>query len=392
MAAAMVVSVAGALALALPAAAFDGDSAGATINSVRSLYGEPALTLRSYASIPADFFELDSSADAPGAEVALTRWPELAATLLDPRVVAFGFTPGPNNGVRARFLSGDGAGPTALIRPSIYDPASPLGLTFVSPQPLTGPVTLDERRGGAWVRLPVRGKTVPMSGGAQLVQVDTSGYEGLRLAYATSYRLDLGGTTIRFRTVPVPANLTARSWRFGFNMTPAARAEWLTATSRLSLLARHTLDQIDGFVTVSLQGCSRYSSCASWIDVPLSYTVSLTGYDFRGADVTRFVGLHELGHIVDFLGLDDQGYAAFRALFKQSPSWRSCFRDSSEKSGCVSFDEIFADQFAFWATGFTSDPDGGYGDPPLAAAVDFGRVLAAQFAFRPPIWRNPVWR
>ncbi len=104
----------------------------------------------------------------------------------------------------------------------------------------------------------------------------------------------------------------------------------------------------------------------------------------------RFVTLHEFGHIVDYVGLDAGAYPAFRTLFKASPRWRSCFPDDLSDTGCVESSEIFADQFAYWATGLPADPSGGCGDPPLADPAAFERILRAHYAFRPPLWRNPA--
>ena len=91
-----------------------------------------------------------------------------------------------------------------------------------------------------------RGRTEVLKGqgGAQLVQVDTNDDDGLRLAYSTSYRLDLAGRTIAFTTVALPAAYLGRSWTFTSSVTPAARAAWTLATSTLSPLATHVLDEI----------------------------------------------------------------------------------------------------------------------------------------------------
>jgi hypothetical protein len=244
------------------------------------------------------------------------------------------------------------------------------------------------------IGLPVVAYKSPVPGGAQLVQVDVNNDDGLRLAYDTSYTLDLGGSVIRFRTTALPRAYLDRSWSFDSTMTPTARTQWAQATSTLSPFAARVLNEIDGAVTVSRKSCGGGAesgdSCATWVDVPLRYTVWISPYDFGAPNATRFVALHELGHIVEFLGLDSTGYAAFKALFERSPSWRGCFPDHFGDGHCVPLAEIFADQFAYWTTGFAHDPEGGYGDPPLASAADFGHVLAEQFAFRPPYWRNPA--
>jgi len=391
---ALMLTFAAALLFASGASAFDGAAAIAAMDSARALYGEAPLQVVPYSAFEVDDFELYASPDAPQAGVALSRWPALAAALIDPRTTSVGVTPGSHSGVNVRF-SGDGAPPpAALIRPRRYDPASPIGLSFISPAPLTGNVSLTELRGSVSVRLPVVADKAPLPGGGQLVQVDVDNDDGLRLAYSTSYRLDLGETIIRFRTTALPAAFLARSWTFDPTMTAAARSEWLRDTGALGSLGEHVLGEIDGAVTVSERACGGAGeggdSCATWVDVPLRYTIWISPYDISVPAASRFVALHELGHIVEFIGLDGAAYAAFRTLFERSPSWRKCFPDSYGGGRCVPLTEIFADQFAYWATGFKHDPEGGYGDPPLATAADFGRVLAQQFAFRPPYWRNPA--
>ena len=108
-------------------------------------------------------------------------------------------------------------------------------------------------------------------------------------------------------------------------------------------------------------------------------------------DDQRFVILHELAHVADYIGIDEAtAYPQFRALFTKSPRWRSCFPDDTSDTGCVDFAEIFADQFAYWATGLPEDPSGGYGDPPLAQPAAFEALLKSLWAFRPPQWRNPA--
>jgi hypothetical protein len=386
-------TIAAALLFASGASAFDGAAAIAAMDSARAIYDEPPLHVIPYSSVVVDDFELYASPDAPQASVALSRWPALAAALIDPRTTTVGVTPGSHNGVDVRLSGPTGPPPAALIAPQRYDPGSPLGLSFISPAPLTSKVTLTELRGSVPVSLPVVAYKAALSGGAQLVQVDVNNDDGLRIAYGASYRLDLGGTIIRFHTSPLPTAFLERTWTFDPSMTATARAEWARATGALSPQAERVLNEIDGAVTVSRRSCGGAGeggdSCATWVDVPLRYTVWISPYDFSVPEATRFVALHELGHIVEFLGIDGAAYEAFRTLFAQSPSWRTCFPDQYD-GGCVPLTELFADQFAYWATGLPHDPEGGYGDPPLATTAAFGRVLAQQFAFRPPYWRNPA--
>lgn len=80
---------------------------------------------------------------------------------------------------------------------------------------------------------------------------------------------------------------------------------------------------------------------------------------------------HEAGHAVDLLlsRRDDQ---AFADAFRRSANWRPCF---SYAGACLDEDEIFAEQFAYWATGDRVSRSG-YRIPPLIGPVTFGRMLA----------------
>jgi hypothetical protein len=100
----------------------------------------------------------------------------------------------------------------------------------------------------------------------------------------------------------------------------------------------------------------------------------------------RFAIAHELGHLVDFLGLDTFADDRFYTLFKHSPRWRSCFRF---QGGCTPLIEVYADQFGVYALDLGKQPSG-YNDPVLAARGSFGRLLQQQWAFRPPQERNPL--
>jgi hypothetical protein len=101
----------------------------------------------------------------------------------------------------------------------------------------------------------------------------------------------------------------------------------------------------------------------------------LTGID---EPVRRFLVRHELGHIVDFALVPEDLDAKFLALFRRSPAWKACFRPrAGSRDPCVPYMEIFADQFAYWASPpGQPDPSVTYGLPRLAAEADFQRILA----------------
>lgn len=350
-------------------------------------YGLPAIPAAPYASLDVDDWDLRRS-DAPTAAEEIGAWPELLALALDPRATGIAARD-TAVGVTMR-IAVDASQPLAgPVYPQTVDPGSPVGLAVLLPH-APAPVRLWERRGSAAVLLPTKVERASGLGGAVLVDVGMPG-EGLQLAYGLSYRLALGATSLSFQAPALPASYLARSWTFTASMTPAARRAWLAAVAGAPPVARRILSEVDGAVTVSLRNCGAEAgdSCASVSDVG-RYSVWLSPADRGDSDGGRFVVLHELGHVVDYLGLDRTGYAAFRALFQRSPAWRACFPDPD--SGCVPFAEVFADQFTYYATGERNDPTGGYGDPPLATRAAFERVLVAEYAFRPPWARNPARR
>lgn len=87
------------------------------------------------------------------------------------------------------------------------------------------------------------------------------------------------------------------------------------------------------------------------------------------------ITLHELGHVIDGALIDDATMAAIFADFARSPAWQPCWpmpRGSSSR--CVRAPEIFADQFAFWATG-RREVRSSYNVPPLLHRAAFGRLM-----------------
>ena len=95
---------------------------------------------------------------------------------------------------------------------------------------------------------------------------------------------------------------------------------------------------------------------------------------------------HELGHLVDFLGLDTWSAEDFKKLFSESPKWKNCF---PLRGQCTPFLEVFADQFAYFSTN-AQGVQSGYGDDRLATSSAFATNLRAQWAFRPPQDSNPL--
>jgi hypothetical protein len=95
---------------------------------------------------------------------------------------------------------------------------------------------------------------------------------------------------------------------------------------------------------------------------------------------------HEAGHAVDLLLLSRRDDEAFSEAFRRSANWRSCFGFAGT---CLDQDEVFAEQFAYWATGDRVSRSS-YRIPPLMGPVTFGRLLAGTgVSTDEQSWRRP---
>jgi hypothetical protein len=83
---------------------------------------------------------------------------------------------------------------------------------------------------------------------------------------------------------------------------------------------------------------------------------------------------HEVGHVVDLLFVSPAADDAFNGAFARSANWRSCFRFAGQ---CLDDDEIFAEQFAYWATGDRTSRSS-YRIPALIGPLSFGRIMAGE--------------
>ncbi len=173
------------------------------------------------------------------------------------------------------------------------------------------------------------------------------------------------------------------SWRFE-GLTPAERRRFRLALARAPRLVRRIADELDATVVVRARarGCGRGASCAGphLVGHALGYRIVFSRAHLRTPRVAAFVVAHELAHVVDAAGLDQAGFDAFQAAFRRAPAWRSCFRPRGGR--CAPPAEIFADEFARYASGDRRSLSG-YHVPPLLGRAAFGRLLARHYQFRP---------
>ena len=85
----------------------------------------------------------------------------------------------------------------------------------------------------------------------------------------------------------------------------------------------------------------------------LSFLIVLQAGNFAaGNRLGRHLQMHELAHVIANSLASVKIYNQFFAAWSKSPLWQECFPQGPEAlEPCVSADEIFADQLAFWATG-----------------------------------------
>ena len=191
------------------------------------------------------------------------------------------------------------------------------------------------------------------------------------------------------KTRPLPAQLVARSWTPGPGFSGSDRAIFLRNVNSLPPGARKVLDVIGGVISVRVLAnttpvCGGPTSCAGF-DPGYGYFMILNRAQLHSPRA-RFIIIHELGHLVDFLGLDTFAYQAFKKLFVTSPEWKGCF---PLHGSCTPFHEVYADQFGFYGTNLTGIQSG-YNDARLSSSAAFSQLLAVQWAFRPPQDRNPL--
>jgi hypothetical protein len=144
--------------------------------------------------------------------------------------------------------------------------------------------------------------------------------------------------------------------------------------------AQRLIAEIDGLVTVRTDLRN--------LGVPQD-AIGLTVPNGQGADVVlgvdrlnsdraidrNMVVLHELGHVIDFLLVDD---ALMAQLDAGIPPSRACGEALDGAGGCNAVPERFADTFAKWALrGRFSIAGSGYGVPTPPSLEDWGQPLGA---------------
>ncbi len=288
-----------------------------------------------------------------------------AAMALDPRARTFSAAPTPRGLLVVAITIDAKSRLTAPVRwpERAIDPRLQLWVELLLPRGARGEARLVERRGPRTVTVASPLADTPGLGGSRLIAFGLNA----SLAYGHRYEARIGQVGLPLTTRPLPASLLRPSWRFA-DLTPGERIAFLRIFQRGPPLLRRIARELDGVVRVvgGRRGCFSADACEHLRGGQASISLGR---------VDPFVVLHEFGHVVLDLGLDEAGARAFEGAFIHSPLWRG---------GCCPYlHGVFADQFAFWALGGRPRGVISYGHPQLLSAARFGQMLAEHYGYRP---------
>jgi hypothetical protein len=281
-----------------------------------------------------------------------------AALVLDPRARTFAAARTPL-GMLVVGVTADSRG--RFDRPvrwplGVLDPTQQLWAHVLLP-PGQGYPKLYDMRGGKEVTVAYPLATFRGLGGSRLVAFGLT----TSLAYDRAYHVGAPRLGVRLRTRPAPAAFLRRSWTF-HSVEPAERAVFLDAVRQAPAQLRALLAELDGAVDVigGSEACLSVDACEEVDGDRAKVGIATTA--------TRAVILHELGHVIFDLALDERGRRAFRSAFIRT-GWRN--------APYVPPGEQFADQLEHWALGEPAD------DPRWLRPADLSRMLREHAAYRP---------
>lgn len=286
-----------------------------------------------------------------------------AALVLDPRARTFDVARTP----RGMLIVAVTADPRARFRRPVrwpsgqVDPRRQLWIEVLLP-PGRGYPHLYDTRGGRHVTVAYPLAVAEGLGRSRLVAFGLNA----TLAYGRGYRVGSARLAVSLRTRPAPAAFVRQSWRFR-SLPAADRTEFLAIVRRTPSVLSRMLGELDGAVEIigGGRGCLVADACEEVTGDRASIGFSR---------IEAFVVLHELGHIVFDLALDERGRRIFRAAFL-SAGWRD--------SCCVNLSELFADQLAFWALGRVPAGADSYSDRMYLARAELARLLSENAGYRP---------
>jgi hypothetical protein len=257
---------------------------------------------------------------------------KMKSAVFDPRVTAIAVVGRDRSVAVAAALDPQRPFKAPVLARAVVDPgvAGSLAVLFPPASGTIPAISLQQNRSGELVSIDVVATAVPGADGAILVQLKgRDRITGPQLGYGIAYTLKIGTSrSFRVRTRPVPAVLSSRSFVSGPGFTGTDRRDFLKAVNLLPAEGRKIVDVIGGVITVRVLAnsapiCDVQTSCAGF-DPGNGYFLILNRAQLHSAS-GRFVITHELGHLVDFLGLDSFSHQEFLSLFSHSLKWKSCF-------------------------------------------------------------------
>jgi hypothetical protein len=300
-----------------------------------------------------------------GADQNLSVFFRASALVLDPRARTFSASRTP----RGLLLLAVTIDPSLPFRRPVrwptgrIDPRRQLWVQVVLPPGTRGPPRLLERRGANEVIAAYPLAETRGLGGARLVSFGLSTV----LAYAHRYRVHVGSISVPIATRAAPAGFVRRSWTFAA-LGERDRRAFLAIVRRTPTPLQRIFTELDGATLVLGRGhgCFLADACERVEN-------GRTTIGFRRS-VEPFVVMHELGHVVFDIGLDETGRRLFRSAFIDA-GWRTAC--------CTPLTEIFADQLAFWALGGKPGDVESYADRMFLPRERFAHLLRQNAAYRP---------
>jgi len=318
----------------------------------------------------------------------------LKGVVFDPRVTAIAVLGRDRTVVVAAALDRGLPFRTPVLAGAVVDPGVSGSLAVLFP-PAGGTIPqilLQRYRGSQLITINTAATATPGVAGSIVVGLRPRDLlTGPQIGYSTRYTLKVGANrSYTVRTRPVPAVLVSRSFVPGPGFKGADRQRFMHVVASIPATGRKIVDVVGGAITVSVLAnsapiCGEQTSCAGF-DPGNGYFMILNRAQLRSGAFGRFAITHELGHLIDFLGLDTLSQQVFRKLFDRSPRWKNCY---PLRGQCSPFLEVFADQFGFFSTN-AHGVQTGYGDDRLATGLAFSALLRAQWSFRPPQSANPL--
>jgi len=296
-----------------------------------------------------------------------------AAMALDPRARTFSAAPTP----RGMLVVAITVDPRAVFgRPVRWprgeiDPRRQLWVELVLPPGTRGHPRLLERRSSRSVVVAHPLADTVGVAGARLVAFGLSSV----LAYGHRYSVRVGSVSTEVATRPAPVSFLRRSWTF-VSLASAERQAFLGLFRSGPALLRRLAREFDGAVDVvgGPRACSVADACER-VDADRA-TIGLRRFE-------SFVVLHEVGHAIFDLGLDEPGRRLFLAAFVRAGWKGEC---------CTPSSEIFADQLAFWALGRVPPGVDSYSETMLLSRGRFTELLRQNAAYRPLSAVGPLER